>query len=322
MVQIGVDAFMVDASEPEVAAPDVAEPEVAAVPSTDASEDPLAQGTMAAQAKEITVQVVDKASESARQARERIANEDTGPTKADKGDGAAGQASGKSSQFAEQAKVARSKVNKGKAMGVTSRFMACVFKCGKIVSALFMLLCIVVMVLSVLYVLFKREESNQVPTFEDVVAAVESSENGQDSEAAELKRNQEYRKVRDRYIRQVDTIVDLYRLDAKDDTEKLLEALCVLPEGFRSTFAKGAISFGKDARKYYAKKDNGAQVDKDDLDLYSYLFEQAKGRAAGREMENRLERQVAWMVFGGTFLGLIMFMFLPLLIQIEENTRE
>lgn len=237
--------------------------------------------------------------------------------------GFAGQAAEKATQFAGQAKDLLSKVDTEKAMGATSKFMAGVFKFGKIVSALFMLLCIATMVLSLLYALFKGSESLKVPQFKDVVAAVESDGGGQNSDAAKLARKQEYRKVRDRYSKQIDTIVDLYRLDAKDATDLLVQSLCdEVPEKFRDTFVKGAIAFGKDARKHYAKKGDGTQIDGDDADLYRFLFNAAVEQAEESDAEARMNRQAAWTVCGGAFLGLILFLFLPLLIQIEENTRK
>ena len=229
----------------------------------------------------------------------------------------------KAAEVTEQAKDLFSKVDTDKAMGATNKFMAGVFKFGKIVSALFMLLCIATMALAALYALFKGSESLKTPEFREVVAAMESDGNsGRSSSTAELANKQEYRTVRDRYRKQIDTIVDLYRLDAKDDTDELVQNLCEVPERLRSTFVKGAIAFGKDAKKYYAKKDNGSQVDDADLSLYGTLFERAVERAEESEMEARLNRSVAWMVCGGAFLGLILFLFLPLLIQIEENTRK
>lgn len=229
----------------------------------------------------------------------------------------------KAAGVTEQAKDLLAKVDTEKAMGATNKFMAGVFKFGKVVSALFMLLCIATMALSVLYALFKGSESLKAPTFKEVVGAVESDGvSGRNSSTAELARKQEYRKVRDRYRKQIDAIVDLYRLDAKDDTDNLVRGLCEVPEKLRDSFVKGAIAFGKDAKKYYAKKDDGRQVDEDDLEMYGNLFGAAVERAEESEAEARLNRQAAWTICGGAFLGLILFLFLPLLIQIEENTRK
>lgn len=241
---------------------------------------------------------------------------------ADKAAGFAGQAAEKASQFAGQAKEMLSKVDTEKAMGATSRFMTGVFKFGKIVSALFMLLCIVVMALSVLYALFKGSESLQVPDFNEVMATVDSDKGGHVSSAADLAEKQEYRKVRDSYRKKIDAIVDLYRLDAKDDTDRLVQDMCDLPKQFRSTYAKGALRFGTAAKKYYAKQDDGRQISKGTLRMYDALFDAAVERAEESVAEAEAERVVAWTVCGMAFLGLIMFMFLPLLIQIEENTRK
>ncbi len=237
--------------------------------------------------------------------------------------GFAGQAAEKATQFAGQAKELLSKVDTEKAMGATSKFMAGVFKFGKIVSALFMLLCIATMVLSVLYALFKGSESLKVPQFKDVVAAMESDGDGQNSDAAKLARKQEYRKVRDKYSKQIDALVDLYRVDAKGATDLLVQGLCdEVPEKYRDAYVKGALAFGKDAKKYYAKKDDGTQIDADDAELFSTLFQAAVAQAEASDVEARMNRQAAWTVCGGAFLGLILFLFLPLLIQIEENTRK
>lgn len=241
---------------------------------------------------------------------------------ADKAAGFAGQAAEKASQFAGQAKEMLSKVDTEKAMGATSKFMAGVFKFGKVVSALFMLLCIATMALSALYALFKGSESLQVPDFNEVVATVDSKEGGHVSSMSDLAAKQEYRKVRDSYRKKIDEIVDLYRLDAKDDTDDLVKDICELPEKLRKTYVNGAIHFGTAAKKHFAKKDDGRQVNEMTLRMYDALFGGAVEAAEESVAEAQAKRLVAWTVCGMAFLGLIMFMFLPLLIQIEENTRK
>lgn len=241
---------------------------------------------------------------------------------AEKASRIAGQAAEKASQFAGQAREMLSRVDTEKAMGATSRFMTGVFKFGKIVSALFMLLCIATMVLSILYALFKGSESLQVPDFDELVSVVESDTDGHVGTADDLAEKQEYRKIRDSYRKKIDAIVDLYRLDAKGDTDGLVQELCEMPGELRATYAKGALRFGNAAKKYFSKKGDGRQISPQTLDLYNTLFESAAQRAEESIAEAQAKRQVAWMVCGMAFLGLIMFMFLPLLIKIEENTRK
>ena len=78
----------------------------------------------------------------------------------------------KAAGVTEQAKDLLSKVDTEKAMGATNKFMAGVFKFGKVVSALFMLLCIATMALSVLYALFKGSESLKAePPYTDAADA-------------------------------------------------------------------------------------------------------------------------------------------------------
>ncbi|MBR4189624.1 MAG: hypothetical protein IKQ55_06630 [Kiritimatiellae bacterium] len=234
----------------------------------------------------------------------------------------AGQAAEKASQFAGQAKEMLSRVDTEKAMGATSKFMDGVFKFGKIVSALFMLLCIATMVLSILYALFKGSESLQVPDFNELVSVVESDTDGSVGTADDLAEKQQYRKIRDSYRKKIDAIVDLYRLDAKGDTDDLVQELCEIPDSLRSTYVKGALRFGDAAKKHFAKKGDGRQISPQTLDLYNTLFGSAAERAEESIAEAQAKKQVAWMVCGMAFLGLIMFMFLPLLIKIEENTRK
>ncbi len=225
----------------------------------------------------------------------------------------------KAGQIAGQAKELLSKVDTEKAMGATNKFMTGMFKFGKIVSALFMLLCIVAMLGALLYCIFAGPDSLEVPEFKAVSAAMENS--GGDW-SGDVVQKQEYRKVRDKFSKKIDAIVDLYRLNAKDDTDDLLNSLCEVPEEYRSDFVNGALSFGKDAKKYYAKNKPDYQVDDVDLARYTSLFSYALAEKKESEVESRMNRQAAWTVCGGAFLGLIMFLFLPLLIQIEENTRK
>lgn len=218
--------------------------------------------------------------------------------------------------FTKQTKELLGKVDTEKAMGVTNKFMAGVFKFGKLVSALFMFLCIFTMIGSLVYYVFAGPDSISVPDFDDYKESLQSKENM--FEGGSKVSNKLFKELRDDFGSKVDDLIEVCGLDAKEHYNWIIEELAGLDADYRSAFIKGAISFSKDYKKHYNDKFNGNKCFRD----YRNAFQSELAKVESSVAESRQKRPTALIVCGGALIALIQFLFIPLLIQIEENTRK
>lgn len=218
--------------------------------------------------------------------------------------------------FTKQTKELLGKVDTEKAMGMTNKFMAGVFKFGKLVAALFMFLCILTMIGSLIYYVFAGPDSISVPDFDDYKESLQSRENMSEGESKVS--NKLFKELRDDFGSKVDELIEICGLDAKEHYNMIIEELAKIEANSRSTFIKGAISFSKDYKKHYKDKFKG----KDCLDEYREAFQSELEKVMSSVDESRQKRTTALMVCGAALIALIQFLFIPLLIQIEENTRK
>lgn len=218
-----------------------------------------------------------------------------------------------------QAKELLSKMDAAKAMRATDKFMASVFKFGKIVAALFMSVCILTMAGSLVYYVFSGASSVKIPDFDDVKADIESGEKNNDG--GDGISNALYKQLRNDYGSKVDDLIEVGGLDAKNDYTRIINALAKVDADMRGAYIKGAISFLKDY-KAYAKKNSKVEFQGErGLQQYNKMFNAAKEEAAQSKIISGMKRSTALGVCGGALICLILFLIIPLLIQIEENTR-
>lgn len=223
----------------------------------------------------------------------------------------------KAAEVTGQAKELLSKVDTKKALNATDKFMAGVFKFGKVIAALFMLACIATMALSLVYYVFAGANSLDVPKFSDIESQLNSS--GREKQNVEPA-NKDAKTVRSKFSSKIEQIIDLYRLDSNSDFGDIVDHLCLMDEDYRSSFVNGAISFGRDYKKY-VQRENKEFKGPECFGIYKQLFRHAVSEASESQDESKANRQGALMVCGGALLGLILFLIIPLLIQIEETVR-
>lgn len=225
----------------------------------------------------------------------------------------------KTGRLAGQAKELLSNVDAVKAMRATDRFMSGVFKFGKLVAALFMFLALVVMVGSLVYCIFAGPQTIKIPAFAEVETTIKSI--GQDDVGKGGVTNAEFRDLRKRYGAKVDALIEIGGMDARDDYNRIINSLADVDADLRSAYVNGALAFLKDY-KTYAKKD--LQIDfngEKGLELYTTMFRRAQQKALRDKARADKRRTDALLICGGSFVSLILFLFIPLLLQIEENTR-
>lgn len=230
----------------------------------------------------------------------------------------------KASKFAGQAKELLSKVDTAKAMGMTDKFTVGVFKFGKVIAALFMFLCILTMVGSLIYYVFAGASSVQIPDFDDIRESIEKKEASADAD--DEVSNKEFKEVRANFGSKVESLIELCKLDADKDFTRCIKQLCRLEKEYRGDYINGAISFIKDWKKYMEKDPKAEKFTRETGDFmlrkYSGLFNAALEDAQKSAEISKVKRSGALTICGGAFVGLILFLIIPLLIQIEENTRK
>ena len=238
---------------------------------------------------------------------------------ADKAAGFAGQAAEKASQFAGQAKEMMSKVDVNKATGVADAFMNKVFFFGKLFSALVMLGCCVVMVGSLVYYVFARGDSLEVPEFSG-----ETNAQTVDWNAGSKAGVKEKNAVRSKYESKILKLIEIARLD-HDDFEQYVDTLSDYDKEYRSAFINGALDYVKSVKKWEQKK-NIPQPSSGNYErtvkAYQRLFDGAVDDVKGSREDAVARKKTALGICGSTCLGLVLFLMLPLLIKIEENTRK
>ena len=207
-----------------------------------------------------------------------------------------------------------------KVMDFTNKFMAGVFKFGKVIAALFSLLSILVMIGALIYYVFAGPSSVKVPDFEKP-NATESGAKDEDGKVS----NKLFKELRDKYGKKVDELIEICGLDAKDDYNRIIEVLAKFDtDDLRSLHIKGAIAYVKDF-KAYADSQKEKLEPRDylrSIDAFTDSFEKAIEAAEASKVVSSMKRSTALTVCGSALVGLILFLIIPLLIKIEENTRK
>ena len=236
------------------------------------------------------------------------------------------------SKGVEQLKQMKDKlppIDMSKADALANGFMQKVFKSVKLLSAVVILLFVVVFFFSFLYALFKGTPSLEVPDFND---EIESSISVENSEKVNEKGGRKERKeITSKYEKDIDKAVELLgNADDKQDQvyfDRIVDVMIELPEELREDFIDGLVSYLKDGKKYLEKEDKKEEkkIKFKMTDLYyQYVrsFKSAIGEWEGNVLESKATKMYAWAFTGIVFLWILIIMMIPLLLQIEENTRK
>lgn len=220
-------------------------------------------------------------------------------------------------QLKDQAAEMMSKVDVEKATGVADAFMNKVFYFGKLFSALVMLGCCVVMVGSLLYYVFASGDSLEVPEYSGGKSA-QSVDWESTSKAGVQTKNA----VRSKYESKILKLIETAKLE-HGDFEEYVDKLCDYDKEYRSAFINGALDYVKSVKKWEAKnKIPPMESYKRTVEGYERLFDSAVEDVKESRADAAARKKAALGVCGSTCLGLVLFLMLPLLIKIEENTRK
>lgn len=223
------------------------------------------------------------------------------------------------SQLKDQAVEMMSKVDVKKATGVADAFMNKIFFFGKLFSALVMFGCVAAIIGSLVYYIFATGDSLQVPVFDAAVASQQAAQ-GDDVATADLSELLEKNAVRKKYQSKIEALTRAGNFEG-DFFERIVGILVDMDKSYRSAYINGAVKYVENTKKWSiekAKKFDGYEC----LGKYSQLFKKALDKAKAGNDDAQERKSAALGICGGACLGLILFLMIPLLIKIEENTRK
>ena len=222
------------------------------------------------------------------------------------------------SQLKDQAAAMVSKVDVTKATGVADACMNKVFFFGKLVSALIMLGCVVAMIGSlVYYAFFCSGASLKAPVF-DAAAATDRAVNGDNG--TDYQDKVEENAVRKKYQGKIQKLIRIGGLD-NSDFDNIVAQMLEYDKSLRSPYINGAVKYFEASKKWHIEK--AKKFDAGDC-LYEYndAFEKQAENVETTGLVAKERKATAWGICRSACLGFILFLMIPLLIKIEENTRK
>ncbi len=206
-----------------------------------------------------------------------------------------------------------------KTMGLVERYLHVVFGFSKIVSAVFILLCLLTMAGAAQFWLFAGPKRISVPEFSTLIAM--SDRRDAQTKAATYSSIEQRREVERRFGDDVQSIVSENGLPVKA-YDIFIARLVAMDASHRRTYVRGLRRFLKEAQDHI--KEEGAAADltiEEAADAYSEIFEQVILANEEEQLAAQARRLGAFIVAGVALGVMILFMIIPVLLQIEHNTR-
>lgn len=202
-------------------------------------------------------------------------------------------------------------------------FLNKVFIVCRVAAAIVVLICILVMAWGAVKFVFSGAKKVQIPGFETVVEAEKaSSATTQGNSKEDYREISERRKIEKKFGDDIEDIVSNYGMDKKY-YDFLTHWLLEQDDEYRGRFIKGIKSFMKDAKKYNEKHSPDEAYNYGVLSIsYRSKFEEAVIASERSKVISKENRQKAIHLIGGALCSMILFLIIPILLQIEINTRK
>lgn len=199
-----------------------------------------------------------------------------------------------------------------KATGFISRCFNYVYRAIYLLMALLIFLASLALIGSVLYATFHRADTNVTPTYKEYSAGKKApvkEETKVDTTSIEI--NKKFG----------DELIAICKLTGIEKPDRLVDEISGIEEKHREAFVRGLLKFLKDAKE--AEKDyKPEEQGRDLLFVYEYQFKENVNDVPRREAKAAEECKVAWCLALFALISLLFSLVLPLLIQIERNTRK
>jgi hypothetical protein len=225
-----------------------------------------------------------------------------------------------SSPLDEASTRAHDATGERKTMGIIERYLRVVFAFSRVVSAVFILLCLLIMAGAAQYWLFAGPERISIPEFSALIAMNEQTDD--QTKAATYSSIEQRREIERRFGDDIQSIVSENGLPV--EAYDIFNAnLVEMDESYRSTYVKGLRRFLKEAQDYIKKEGSAAQMTiVEAANAYSEIFDQVIVANEEEQLAAQARRLGAFTVAGVALAVMILFMIIPVLLQIEQNTRE
>ncbi len=189
------------------------------------------------------------------------------------------------------------------------------FKFGKLVSLLFVFISLAIIIISV-FIYFTAEKKVKSPVFDDIKNYYEV-EHTQENDFKNIKERQEVEKL---YSDRIKEIVKNYNFGA-ENYNIVLDSVISVPEKKRTHFLNSTVKFINKAIEY--EKINKKGITPSNMfnmhkEMYFNMLEEEKNN-------NSQASEVKMYSVGTAIIGLLLFIIflcIPIIIAIEENTRK
>jgi predicted PurR-regulated permease PerM len=202
-------------------------------------------------------------------------------------------------------------------------FLKKVFAFSRVIAALVVFLCVLAVAGGIVYFLISGSKGVSTPDFDEVIETEEMIRDlGREVDRTDYKEISERRAVEKKYGDDIQEIVKEYGL-TKAAYDIYVRQLLALDEEYRKQFIKGLKRFMRDGNSYIKK-----QGDKTDMDIadvanqYDDMFDSAIAKSEMSKIESKAKRTGALITIGSALSAMILFLIIPLLLQIEVNTRK
>lgn len=254
----------------------------------------------------------------------------------------------------QETKNIETKTIQNKLAEFLNKFLNLSFKIGKVFSAFMLLLVSLVIVISAVVLISINGSNVKTPKFEVKTTEItkETTTNAEDTKT----------EIEEKYIKEIDKITDKYKLNKEIMNilkDALADNSPIYPQ-YMEQYIKGLNAYCSDSIKYYSNDKNKKERNKmlrkvvdrlvyyptnsdyvdattnyiDSDNTYSKFFtfgivigytedfENAINNKATTETENMIVKSIAAGVIAISLLIFSILLFLPVLIKIEENTRQ
>ena len=194
------------------------------------------------------------------------------------------------------------------------RFLTRVFKASKVVSAVFVLICLLTMAGAALYFLATGPDSVEAPKFE----FQEDSQGGNSGDGYD--NISERKEIEGKYGDDVLEVIKKYDF-SEQAYDIFMEYIIACDPSNRKIMVKGWVRYLKDAARYIKKNEETTMEMSDAAMSYFDEFDYSVGRNSMNNLMNTGKRTASLITLAASLTIMLLFLILPLLILIEKNTR-
>lgn len=206
----------------------------------------------------------------------------------------------------------------------TDKLLALVFRFMKGISAIVVVGCMLALIGGVAGFLLSLPKQVRIPRFADLresFSAKERPKKPVSFEELQVSQEDTRTRIEGEYGKAIDQIVREYDFSL-NERQRLIEDVTLMDADYRQSYLSGLVAFLSEAHNYINKRGDEARTSTLEA-LYAYrrAFREAILTSKASQATSAATRIACLSVIGGCIVALMLFIFLPLLIMVEQNTR-